>query len=187
MAPEDSGAEEQGFPAKDRKASFGREKSHLGSEENRLAERRRRDKFVKEDMESGKDVRRLPDSISFWRLGHEVPREDGKEGRRLSVRISQRSFGGREFSGIEAMRFERKAIMERFGWVERTEGKVVKLQEERKRILRLGRAVLKLGGTEERPVPERSRWARVLPNSKISRGNEGRGQVSLKDVRGVSL
>lgn len=99
--------------------------------------------------------RLLPARRHFSRLGHEEM-EEGREGMRLSVRISQRSLGGRVFSGMLVSELWRKATISRVWWEERS-GKVVKAQLERKRILRLGREVVKLGGREERPVPERSR------------------------------
>lgn len=110
-----------------------------------------------------------------------LPRSSGRDSIRLSVKISHLSLGGREPSGIEVMPFERKATISSEGHVDKTEGKVVKLLDERKRMRRLGREVPKLEGREERPVPERSRRVSVLPRERMAGGRPvERGQVSFR-------
>lgn len=85
---------------------------------------------------------------------------------------------------METMPFDLNAIISREGHWDRTEGKVEKLLLDKNRMRRLGREVPKLEGSEERPVPERSRWVRVVPRERIAEGKrpEGRGQVSFKWV-----
>ena len=80
------------------------------------------------------------------------------------------------------MPLERKAIISREGHCERTEGKLVKLLLDKKRMRRCGREVPKLEGRELRPVLERSRCVKVAPRVRISRGKEGRGTVSFRVV-----
>lgn len=82
---------------------------------------------------------------------------------------------------MKAIPFERNATISSEGHVDKTEGKVVKLLLDKKRMRRLGSEVPKVGGREERPVPERSRWVSVLPRERMAGGRpEGRGQVSLR-------
>lgn len=102
----------------------------------------------------------------------------------LSVRINHLSvLVGKEPSGMEVIPFERKAIISREGHCARTEGKVEKLLEERKRMRKLGREVPNSEGREERPVPERSRRVRVAPRVRMAGGRpEGSGQVSFRWV-----
>ncbi|MNQ91971.1 hypothetical protein D3C85_1073730 [compost metagenome] len=63
--------------------------------------------FWQRASEAGSEVRRLPASISFCRSG-QLPNASGSSVRQLSVRINQRSRGGRALAGTCSIRLALK-------------------------------------------------------------------------------
>jgi len=125
-----------GFPAKERKESSGRVKSHVGIELNLFAESLRRPSFLQWAISWGKEVRRLPASMHFWRRWH-CPMLAGIDEIWLLVSMSQRSFRGKDPSGMVVMPLLLKAIISRERHCASSFGKVVNLQSEKKAILSL--------------------------------------------------
>ena len=126
----------QGFPANERKESSGREKSQRGIEVSLFAESLRRPSFLQCAISEGKDVRRFPASMHFWRRWH-CPMLAGRDEIWLFVRMSQRSFRGNDPSGMVLMALLLKAIISRERHCASSFGKTVNLQSEKKATLSL--------------------------------------------------
>ena len=97
----------------------------------------------------------------------------GREVIWLLVRMSQRSFRGKDPSGMVVMLLPLKAIISSERHWASSFGKTVKLQSEKKAILSLWRRLMSFGSVES-GLPDKSRISRVLNRSRISRGNSVR-------------
>ncbi len=115
----------------------------------------------------GKASRRLPASISF--CNGRRPSSSGSVAIRLSVRISQRSAGGRAAAGTRSMRLDLKPTMLSAGQSPTAAGNSSKsLAEQNSTLRRCSRP--RSSGRLSRALPLRLSTSRESASSKISRG-----------------